>query len=83
MILKLLIGIVIVYVLYKIVSGWNAIAAPSGKNLSPAGEDLVEDPICHTYVPVSDACRLSRAGKTLYFCSRKCLDTFAAEQREP
>lgn len=82
MILKLLIGIFIAYVLYKIVRGWNAIAGPSRKNLSPAGEDLVEDPVCHTYVPVSDACRFSSEGKTLYFCSRKCLETFTGQQRK-
>jgi len=40
------------------------------------GEDLVEDPQCHTYVPVSEAYRVSADGKTLYFCSKECYRKF-------
>jgi YHS domain-containing protein len=81
MIIKLIIGIVFVYLLYKLVSGWKAITSPTKNNLPAAGEDLVEDPLCHTYVPVSNACQVSIEGKTLYFCSRKCLETYTEEQR--
>jgi YHS domain-containing protein len=81
MILKLIIGIIVVYLLYKMVSGWKAVAGPSKKKLPAAGEDLVEDPLCHTYVPVSHACRASFEGKTLFFCSRKCLDTYTEERK--
>ncbi len=82
MIMKLLVGMVIIYLLYKIVRGWKSIAGPTKKNLPASGEDLVEDPLCHTYVPVSDACRASIEGKTLYFCSRKCLEAYASARRE-
>lgn len=82
MIIKLIIGIIIIYLLYKLVSGWKAVTGPAKKNLPAAGEDLVEDPLCHTYVPVSHACRASIEGKTLYFCSRKCLETYTEEQRK-
>ncbi len=40
------------------------------------GEELVEDPQCHTYVPVSVAYRVSVDGKTLYFCSKECYRKF-------
>lgn len=40
------------------------------------GEDLVEDPHCHTYVPVSEAYRVRMGGKTLYFCSEECYRKF-------
>ena len=40
------------------------------------GEDLVEDPNCHTYVPVSEAFRVQMGGKTLYFCSEECYRKF-------
>jgi len=40
------------------------------------GEELVEDPQCHTYVPVSEAYRVSVDGKTLYFCSKECYRKF-------
>ena len=81
MIIKLIVGIILIYLLYKLVSGWKAVTGPSKKNLPAAGEDLVEDPLCHTYVPVSHACRVSIEGKTLYFCSRKCLETYTEKQR--
>ena len=82
MIIKLIISIIIIYLLYKVVSGWKAVTGPSKKNLPAAGEDLVEDPLCHTYVPVSHACRVSIEGKTLYFCSQKCLDKYTEARRK-
>ncbi len=82
MIIKLIIGIILIYLLYRLVNGWKAVPGPSKKNLPAAGEDLVEDPLCHTYVPVSHACRVSIEGKTLYFCSQKCLETYTEKQRK-
>jgi len=81
MIIKLVIGIIFIYLLYKVLSGWKAVTGPSKKNLPAAGEDLVEDPICHTFVPISNACRASIEGKTLYLCCKKCLETYVEKQR--
>jgi len=82
MIIKLIIGIIFIYLLYKLAKGWKTVTGPSKKNLPAVGEDLVEDPLCHTYVPISHACRVCIEGKTLYFCSRKCLETYIEEQRK-
>lgn len=43
------------------------------------GEDLVEDPYCHTYVPQSQAHKASIDGQDVYFCSEKCLEKFMSE----
>lgn len=80
MMLRLIIGIVVLYVLYKVIKGWKAVQGPSRKNIPVAGEDLVEDPLCHAYVPISDACRISVNGKNLYFCSQKCLDEYRGQR---
>ena len=40
---------------------------------------LVEDPVCHTLIPKGQAIRLRLQGKTFYFCSEKCCDTFTRE----
>ncbi len=80
MMLRLIIGIIVLYVLYKVIKGWKAVQGPSRKNLPVTGEDLVEDPLCHAYVPVSDACRISIDGKNLYFCSQKCLDEYRGQR---
>ena len=80
MILKLVIGIIVIYLLYRMIH--KSFPAASGKPGStriqtPAvGEELVEDPLCHTYVPLSQAFRTEIDGKTVYFCSQKCLEQY-------
>ncbi|NOX24772.1 MAG: YHS domain-containing protein [Deltaproteobacteria bacterium] len=37
---------------------------------------LVEDPVCHTYVPQKDSECLKSHGKTYYFCSQECRQKF-------
>ena len=81
MIIKLVFGIIAAYLLYKLIKGWNTFKGPSKANLPARGEDLVEDPLCHTYVPVSNACRTVIDGKTIYFCSQKCLETYKKDRK--
>ena len=38
---------------------------------------LVEDPVCHTFVPKKHAIRLRHKGRTYYFCSEACCDSFS------
>jgi YHS domain-containing protein len=84
MIMKLLIGIIAVYLLYKLFrKGFPQMAGKAGSTeirTPVAGEDLVEDPICHTYIPVGHACRTEIEGKTVYFCSQKCLEQYNRER---
>jgi len=77
MILKLIIGIVVIYLLYKLIrTGFPSVGGKPGpaKIKNPAAvEELVEDPQCHAYVPVSQAVQMEIDGKMVYFCSQKCL----------
>ncbi len=41
-----------------------------------AGEEMVQDPHCGTYVPRSLAVELVVDGRIYYFCSEKCRDAF-------
>ena len=41
------------------------------------GEDLVQDPICHTYVPLSQAFKKEISGNDYYFCSKQCSEKYA------
>jgi uncharacterized protein len=41
------------------------------------GGEMVEDPVCRTYIPKSSAVQKTISGKTYYFCSRKCADAFS------
>jgi YHS domain-containing protein len=80
MILKLVIGIIVIYLLAKLIrKSFPAVGGKHGpaKIQTPdAGEELVEDPQCHTYIPLSQAVRTEIDGKTVCFCSRKCLEQY-------
>lgn len=79
MIFKLILGIIVAYLLYKLIKGLKKVKGSYKADLPAGGEDLVEDPFCHTYVPVSHACRTVIDGETVYFCSQKCLETYKKE----
>lgn len=68
----------IVYLLFK----WLRKSGPPEKREPPinrpgqTAEEMMQDPICGTYVPVSQAVTLKREKETLYFCSDECRDKF-------
>ena len=39
-------------------------------------EEMKKDPVCGTYVPVSQALTVNSGGQTHYFCSPACRDKF-------
>ncbi len=86
MILRLIVAAIIFYLVYRLA---RMLFLPGNKTIKPitreqreniaSGEDLVEDPYCHTYLPVSNAVVWQDQGKTQYFCSRKCLESYRTE----
>lgn len=46
------------------------------KNRTQQGEQMVQDPECGTYLPLSDALSANIGGRQRYFCSRKCRSQF-------
>lgn len=84
--MRFIIIMLLTYLAYKFLKG---IFTPKGTQSehvsgqaqrSVSGEDLVEDPYCHTYIPLSNAITASVQGKAVYFCSKKCLEAFTAIQ---
>jgi uncharacterized protein len=81
MIFRFILTVIIVYLFYRFVSrllssGRKINRDSSAKSVKGRGEDLVEDPFCHTYVPIGDARRETVDGKTVYFCSRECFEKY-------
>ena len=80
MILKLVIGIIVIYLLARLIrKSFPAVGGkprPAKIQTADAGEELVKDPQCHAYVPVSQAVRAEIGGKKVYFCSMKCLEQY-------
>ena len=82
--IRLIIYGILFYLLYRVASGFfsprKRKTGSSGNDDAPGGEDLVEDPCCHTYIPVSNACKSLFDGRTVYFCSQKCLDDYRSQR---
>lgn len=50
---------------------------PFDRSVGPV-EEMRQDPVCGTWVPVSQAVTMKRDRETLFFCSPECRDKFLA-----
>jgi YHS domain-containing protein len=72
---RLLIIIVLLIVLYLLVR--RALREfRGGQNQIAGKDDMIQDPVCRTYVPRGSAVAASIGGQTYYFCSPGCAQTF-------
>ena len=80
---QLLVLAAVVYVLYR----WlRRGAAPLRRDRAAARppapgpvEEMVQDPACGTWVPLSQALSARRGNETLHFCSPECRDKYLKE----
>jgi YHS domain-containing protein len=49
--------------------------------VAPRRDELVKDPVCQTYIPLSRAIRVEEAGTVTFFCSRECAARFVRGER--
>ena len=73
--------ITLIYLLYKVIKTVGKLKPAENENYqfkasSVGGEDLVEDPVCHTYVPLSQAFKKEISGNNYYFCSKQCSEKY-------
>ncbi len=83
--LRLVVLFFVIYFLYKIFKGFflasdKKAGNPSLSESTGKGEDLVEDPYCHRYLPMSQAYRESIEGVDVFFCSRKCSEQYKIQK---
>jgi len=78
--LRLVIIGILLYILYRLIIGPKKKKGLGGKDRSAASgsiqDVLVEDPVCHTYIPKGQAVQLHHDKQILYFCSNKCCEKF-------
>jgi YHS domain-containing protein len=79
--LRIFILVVLFFILYKLLFGRRKKKKVVGSSTkqqrrSVAQDILVEDPVCHSYVPKKQAVQAVKNGETYYFCSEKCCKTF-------
>jgi len=84
--LRLVIIGFLLYILYRLVTGPKKKKMQGGKNSSASSgqvqDVLVEDPVCHTYIPKGQAIQLRHNKQIYYFCSNKCYETFLEKKGE-
>jgi len=86
--LRLIILAILFYIAYRLLVGdWrkNRLAREERRNKGgsmPLDDILEEDPVCGKLVPRQQAVTLQQAGKTRYFCSKECCNSYRKGQGE-
>jgi YHS domain-containing protein len=85
MFFRVLIFLILVFLLYRLIKSirQNKVARSDSSKVfssSTSGEDLVEDPSCHTYIPISQAYKKEILGTTHCFCSEQCYEKYILEK---
>ena len=86
-IVRLAIICFLIYLVYRLIKYVLSSPAVHGGDLADyqsrevSSEDLVEDPQCHIYIPLSQAYKLILDGRDIYFCSEKCAEQYRLENQ--
>jgi YHS domain-containing protein len=81
---RLLVILFLAFVLYLVVKvsiGFAFLSSQRRKRREELGGEMVQDPICNTYIPRSRAIEKTIGGQTVYFCSQPCVDAFFEKRR--
>jgi YHS domain-containing protein len=77
---RLIIGLIIGYVAYRVVRRVREMFTLPGQNPQapkvPQPDILVQDPVCQTFIPRQEALKLTKDGQEYFFCSEGCLKRF-------
>jgi uncharacterized protein len=81
--LKIIIYVVLAYFVYRIFKGLFS----NNKGIEKAGsggviDEMVQDPICKTYIPRRDAQKRAIGGNDYFFCSNECASKFEIENKK-
>ncbi|TYO99239.1 YHS domain-containing protein [Geothermobacter ehrlichii] len=66
--------------LVRIVRAGRGADVESRPEKTVAGEEMVRDPVCGTYVPRSDAVQARIRGRLAFFCSTECRDAYRRQK---
>jgi YHS domain-containing protein len=78
--MRLLIFAFLAYLLYRVIKGvLSSGQRPIRRNDRGTIDEMVQDPLCKTYIPLRDALTRTIGGKEYFFCSSECADKFEKE----
>ena len=80
---RLIVIVLIAYFAYKLFRDLFKIGpGASGRDSSGSViSEMVEDPLCKTYVPRNEAYRTVINGEEMFFCSRECAEKFKQKNK--
>ena len=75
---RLIIFILLAYFAYRFLKGLLGMGRRAFQQNSNSNviSEMVQDPLCKTYIPRNEACRIVLHGKEFFFCSKECADKF-------
>ena len=78
---RVIIFIILIYLIFRVIKSMKRVRLARGDSARVnhprvSGEDLIEDPVCRTHIPVSQAYTKEIAGKIYYFCGKECCEKF-------
>ncbi|MFW2365191.1 MAG: YHS domain-containing protein [Desulforhopalus sp.] len=86
--LRIIILAILFYIGYRLLVGGrkkktsDRIRRDTASREMPTDDILEEDPVCNKLVPRHYAVEYQHHGKTYYFCSKECCDTYRTQQGE-
>jgi len=86
--LRIIIIVILIYLAYRLITGGGKKKpVEQGRKEKPPREmpvsdTLEEDPVCKKLVPRQQAVEYEHQGRKIYFCSKKCCNTFRTTQGE-
>ena len=81
--MRLIIFAILFYLLYQILK--KVITANKSIDRTADGgviDEMVQDPVCKTYIPRRDAYRKVLGGEEYFFCSPECARQFESEMKK-
>jgi YHS domain-containing protein len=76
--IRLLIYIFLIYIIYVLVKKVLVTGPKISGRESSSGviSEMVQDPVCKTYIPRNEAYREVIGGKEILFCSKECAERY-------
>ena len=77
----ILVFLFVLYLAVKVLIGFAYLSSQRRKRREQLGGEMVQDPVCETYIPKATAIVKDGNGRTVYFCSQECMNAFFEKRR--
>jgi YHS domain-containing protein len=79
--LRLILIVVLIFIVYQLIKGFFGPKKQiRRKDDNKVIDEMVQDPVCKTYIPRRQAVKVILKGREYNFCSESCAEKFKAEQ---